>query len=575
MTTITFAETEGQKRVKESNISIKWIEYEVEYKDVNIGHFCDGTGLRTIQITMNDLSTKHGLIDENGVLVIPAVYDAIGTFSEGLRYIQSGNKKTYVDSSWKEILDVSQYDESNAFYGRFAVVSKNQKFGLIDKTGNEILPCQYDEVFNNKNGLIWARKEDVYGFFDNFGREILGGMVFSEIESYNFKELLRSAKKAGEFGIISENGVEVLPFTYENMMVCDNDIVAIYENGKWGYMNVGGNQITSFQFEIPGRFSEGLAPVLMNGKYGYINRLGEIVVSCKYLHASNFYNGVAIVTEIVDGKYCNRLIDKTGIIIESKEYGVTARGDALIGQYNLNHYETASLAPRVMKEALLDNGGDRLTGFFYTDISEFKEDFAVASTYEVPQLRYGLLNRYGSEIVPFLFDDIEIINSESCFVKVSDIDYKNGKIGILRIPTDSVTGKLPIEKQPITVHLDGVELYFDTEPTIDNGRTMVPMRKIFETLGANVTWDGQTKTVKAVKSNVTVEIGIGKGEAFVNGKTIFLDVPAMIKNGRTLIPLRFISEALGCNVRWKADKRDVIIFTSLSRSTLKQNEESL
>ena len=114
----------------------------------------------------------------------------------------------------------------------------------------------------------------------------------------------------------------------------------------------------------------------------------------------------------------------------------------------------------------------------------------------------------------------------------------------------------------IQVELDGRPMSFDVAPTQVGGRTMVPMRAIFEALGADVEWNDYTQTVTATRPPTEVQLTIGAAEALVNGRTVALDVPAMIQRGSTLVPLRFVSEALGAEVHWSEARQLVSIFTS-------------
>ncbi len=101
-----------------------------------------------------------------------------------------------------------------------------------------------------------------------------------------------------------------------------------------------------------------------------------------------------------------------------------------------------------------------------------------------------------------------------------------------------------------SVTLNGQQLSFDVPPTIDNGRTLVPLRAIFEAMGATVTWDQDTRTATAIKGDTTVVLQIGSTSPTINGQVKHLDVPAKIVNGRTLAPLRFVGEAFGGIVGW-------------------------
>ncbi len=112
---------------------------------------------------------------------------------------------------------------------------------------------------------------------------------------------------------------------------------------------------------------------------------------------------------------------------------------------------------------------------------------------------------------------------------------------------------------PIKVLLDGQNIAFDSEPIIDNGRTLVPLRAIFQALGAEVDWDADTRTVTAVKEDTTVIMTIGEGSFYVNDEEIALDTPAKIVKNRTLVPVRAISNSFDVDVDWVAEDRAVIL----------------
>lgn len=114
------------------------------------------------------------------------------------------------------------------------------------------------------------------------------------------------------------------------------------------------------------------------------------------------------------------------------------------------------------------------------------------------------------------------------------------------------------QAQPKVI-LDGSLLVFDVPPIIEDGRTLVPLRTIFEALGAMVEWDGDTQTVTAVKGDTEVKLVIG-GQAFKNGIPVSLDVPARIISDRTMVPLRFVAEAMGCAVEWDNDTQTINII---------------
>jgi hypothetical protein len=109
----------------------------------------------------------------------------------------------------------------------------------------------------------------------------------------------------------------------------------------------------------------------------------------------------------------------------------------------------------------------------------------------------------------------------------------------------------------IEVLLDNLPIRFDVPPKIANGRTLVPFRMIAQALNINVDWDGNTGTITASDGKTRVVLLIGNKTAQVNESSITLDTPPVIVNNRTLIPLRFFSEAFGCQVNWDPKTRIV------------------
>lgn len=92
-----------------------------------------------------------------------------------------------------------------------------------------------------------------------------------------------------------------------------------------------------------------------------------------------------------------------------------------------------------------------------------------------------------------------------------------------------------------------------------DGRTLLPLRSIFENLGATVNWNPKTKVVMAEKGTTKIELPLNSKKVKVNGVTKTLDVPAKIINNKTMVPVRFVSESLGAEVTWNKESQFVII----------------
>ena len=114
----------------------------------------------------------------------------------------------------------------------------------------------------------------------------------------------------------------------------------------------------------------------------------------------------------------------------------------------------------------------------------------------------------------------------------------------------------------VSVKLDGETLAFEQPPVIIEGRTLVPLRAIFEALGATVEWNGETKTVTSTKGDVTIKLAIGSNVLNKNDESVELDVPAQIVGeGYTMVPARAIAESFGVTVDWD-DATKTVVLTS-------------
>ena len=111
----------------------------------------------------------------------------------------------------------------------------------------------------------------------------------------------------------------------------------------------------------------------------------------------------------------------------------------------------------------------------------------------------------------------------------------------------------------VNVIINGEQLHSDVPAQIISGRTMVPMRAVFEALNADISWDNTAKKITANKNDIKIEMTVGETKFYKNNILNTLDVPAQIIDGRTLVPVRVVSESLGCDVDWNNDSKTVVI----------------
>ena len=111
----------------------------------------------------------------------------------------------------------------------------------------------------------------------------------------------------------------------------------------------------------------------------------------------------------------------------------------------------------------------------------------------------------------------------------------------------------------ISLTVNGEKVETQVPPTIIDGRTMVPVRDIFEACGAKVNWDANTKTITGEKGNTTVVMQIDSNMLFINEDVTEMDAIPVIIDGRTLAPARYVAESFGGIVDWDAENKVVMI----------------
>ena len=126
----------------------------------------------------------------------------------------------------------------------------------------------------------------------------------------------------------------------------------------------------------------------------------------------------------------------------------------------------------------------------------------------------------------------------------------------------ATAGLSNIAEADIAVQLNGQPLATSTPPVQMNGRTLVPLRDIFEALGATVNWNAAAQTILATRGTTQIGLAINNRTASVNGSPVTLDQAATLINGSTFVPLRFVAEATGAKVDWNGAMQQVSILTA-------------
>ncbi len=145
------------------------------------------------------------------------------------------------------------------------------------------------------------------------------------------------------------------------------------------------------------------------------------------------------------------------------------------------------------------------------------------------------------------------------------------------------SGSILALDQPIKIIIDGKLVYSDAPPIISSNRVLVPVRVVSESLGYAVSWHNEEQLVYMSRDNVSIKFKIGLKKIWINGNERTIDVTPIIKNGRSYLPIRVVSESIGADVTWDGGTRSVIVKTgkesvkisSIDNSKVVTNEQNL
>lgn len=187
-----------------------------------------------------------------------------------------------------------------------------------------------------------------------------------------------------------------------------------------------------------------------------------------------------------------------------------------------------------------------------------------------------LLTNYGAHISDELKAELDAIKDrDAALSAVADVLDEQGsvtdavyvqkeavKANLKNLNSYKKLGKLfeKLGKKGVFLYVNGEEPTLEVNPFIKDGSTLVPFRAISESLKAEVTWNAEERSVTVTRGGITVKLFIDSTKATVDGKEVTLEVPAAIVEGNTVVPVRFISEALKATVKWEEETKSVVIY---------------
>ncbi len=189
----------------------------------------------------------------------------LGTFNDGKALISDGKKWGYIDEDFS-ILNL-EYEDATAFYDGYAAVKKNDKWAIIDSSLKEVTDYKYDNIITDdykicsRGKVVFAKENGKYSLIKSINGETISG-DYDNAKPFLGKNNGAAVSKNGKWGLIGNDGKEILKMNYEELGSESQELVPYKEKGKWGYLSKNGDVFISPEFsEVKAFNKNGFAAV--------------------------------------------------------------------------------------------------------------------------------------------------------------------------------------------------------------------------------------------------------------------------------------------------------------------------
>lgn len=370
--------------------------------------------------TQSIIEESHEPIKKNSTSI-----RVVEPFEKGYATVMNNNKYGLIDRRGKYIIPCD-YDNIHTIDYQTFKIKLNNKYGVIDKNEKTIIPCIYDFIYLNRHlNLFEVRLNKKKGYLDLNGSEIIP-IKYSIDDSGNKNGFVRLSIN-NKYGYLDINGKVLIPFEYSYISLFKEGSASAEKDGKWGFIDTVGNIITPFKFKNAHNFSEGLALVIQNEKTGFINKKSELTIPSIYDWAYDFEDNIAIVQS---GNHMLKLSsmltlennDIQNLDIISLKYGViNKKGELLIELiYDEIKLDTNGVlfVLRNNKWGAIDTTGTVLVDFIYDHIqmySAYKNEIIVEKDNS-----FGVIDNNGNILIPIRYDSISFSCNREYFTVIQD-----------------------------------------------------------------------------------------------------------------------------------------------------------
>ena len=475
----------NQSEIGDIGVDITWIDFGGKYKNYRVQDIW-GTDYYRISMWEDDdyNGFREAVLDGKGEVVIePDDFEVSSSSSNdfSMTMLRKGNECYLISTEGFAKMDASPYSELSHFSDRYATVTliANGHIGVIDTSGKLLFSTGEYKTLTHIGEGIFATAGDagqdfyVSGYLLNTSGARINETFYDTVD-YVVSEGMIKVSQKGKYGFVDISGNEIIPAMYEQVRYFNCGAASVKVNGKWGLIDKTGAEIVAPAYDDIYLFADTLCRVSVNNKYGVLNTAGELILPIEYadIHHVDYGagditfaafkggraflideagnailsgdysyintnpDGTISVRKIVNGKSVEANLDREGNNLTGyKEFSLYYLSESMLLGIKHGEYPPGVTPPHdyQRKVALFDTDGNNLTGFIYSNSGAFLNNYLIVSeNYYQP---VGLLNKYGAEVLPVIFDDIFLTDEGYAFIRISDIGTgSNSRVGLFKIP---------------------------------------------------------------------------------------------------------------------------------------------
>lgn len=361
-----------------------------------------------------------GYMDEQGLEVIPAAYDWVGDFKEGLAVVMKESLYGVINKQGQLHLPIS-FEFISDFHNGYAIFSQNSSFGLLNRAGIEVIKNQFNDLEWVFGDLLIYEKDGLKGVM-NIQGEFLAPPMYNEVNPVD--DMLAIVTIGGLSGVISSSLIKLIPIAYEQVIQNEHGFLVVKEGLK-GMFDPFGKSLLPVEFNEIGELSQGFRVLRKGSVFSHVN--------CTTWRIADYW-----YANFPDAMRWAKMINGQFLLLKNKKYVFVDTLQRINKLFPVNQLNTVAEVLTGVKEkngslGFWDRSGRELSPFYF----EFVEPLKNGQYLVTMNGQQGIYSNTGQLVIPCVYDDINAWNENNYYVV-----QKGSKKGIFTMDGKEI---LPLE----------------------------------------------------------------------------------------------------------------------------------